>query len=120
MNLKIKDACKEIHDNSVAHGFWELENVPEKLLLAICELAEATEAHRKGGNLDAMIDTFLESDRSDLNFEKYIKDSFGDELADAVIRIFDLAEHMNIPLEFHIKIKHSYNLNRPYKHNKQY
>lgn len=120
MNIYIKDACRDIHNNSVSHGFWESEDVHTKLFLILSEIVEAGEAHISGDDLKADINEFLASDGSDAKFALYIKDSFGDKLADAVIRIFDLAEHLNIPLEDHIKWKHTYNVNRPFKHNKQY
>ena len=58
------------------------------------------------------------SDR--INFQDYIKDSFEDEIADAVIRLFDLTEGFGIDLEKHIRMKLNYNKTRPYKHGKKY
>ncbi len=42
------------------------------------------------------------------------------ELADAVIRIFDLAQALNLPLPEAIMEKHRYNSTRPYKHGKSF
>lgn len=53
-------------------------------------------------------------------FKKRVKDTFEDELADAVIRIMDLAEYMQIDLYKHILLKHWYNKQREYKHGKMF
>lgn len=66
------------------------------LMLVITELSEAVEADRKGKRADLYRfkrvyerhKTFMEIKYA---FEKYIKDSVEDELADAVIRMLDLA-----------------------------
>ena len=44
------------------------------------------------------------------------KGSLPEELADAVIRIFDLAGFLCIDLEKYIDQKHEYNRGRPYRH----
>ena len=54
------------------------------------------------------------------DFEIGVKDTVEDELADATIRIFDLAKKMNINLEKHIEAKHRYNKTRPTMHGKKY
>ena len=39
----------EIHENAVAHGWWEQEpELPEILMLCVSELAEALEEYREG------------------------------------------------------------------------
>jgi NTP pyrophosphatase (non-canonical NTP hydrolase) len=78
--------------------------VPEKLMLIVSELGEAVEAHRKGAK-DQHLPQF---------------DGLTAELADAVIRILDLAHHCNLPLADAIEAKHKYNKSRPYKHGKEY
>ena len=49
-----------------------------------------------------------------------MKDTFEDEIADTVIRIFDMCEGFGIDLERHIELKLEYNRTRPYKHGKKY
>ena len=89
---------KEIHKVAVDHLFWEQPvNIPEKLCLIHSEVSEAMEADRS---------------MSEGNIEE--------ELADAVIRIFDLAEYLGIDLEYNIKMKHEVNKLRPIKHGKRY
>lgn len=53
-------------------------------------------------------------------FECYIKDSFEDEIADAMIRLLDLCGYLNINIEKHIELKLKYNEMRAYKHGKNY
>ena len=53
-------------------------------------------------------------------FEHCIKDSFEDEITDAVIRLFDLAAGLNINLDKHIEAKLAYNRSRDRFHGKKY
>jgi len=128
--MKINEISKEIHQNNIDKGFWEdkeTKNVGELLMLVVSELSEALEAHRKGRH--ANINGFemekgyhVHGDK--LNFEQsfqvHIKDTFEDEIADAVIRLFDVASGLDFDLEFFIRHKLDYNKTRPYKHNKKY
>jgi NTP pyrophosphatase (non-canonical NTP hydrolase) len=128
--MEVKQIMKEIHENNVIKGFWEdkeTKNVGEVLMLCVSELSEALEAHRK--NKFANIKSFEMEKRyqvhgDKLNFEQsfqsHIKDSFEDEIADTVIRLFDLSEGFGIDLEWHIRQKIDYNKTRPFKHNKKY
>jgi len=68
----------------------------------------------------AKLDKYLAGSRTRDDFTKYLKDTVEDELADAVIRIADLAGYLEINLEEHIKAKMKYNLDRPHKHGKRY
>ena len=91
----------EAHENAKKHGFWE--NNPSKehfLCLVLCALAEAVEAKRT--NKQAQLKMFewaISKEQPAENveahwkycFECFIKDSLGDELADAYIRLCDLA-----------------------------
>ena len=47
-------------------------------------------------------------------------DTFEDEIADAVIRLLDLAAGLGIDLEKHISSKVQYNETRPILHGKSY
>lgn len=137
--MKIKEISKEIHEIAVEKGFYEEKrNVGEMLMLVVSELAKALEADRKGAyasNRDYMANErdFIGSyedlrfyvTESGLNsslkpvstsrFEKHVKNTFEDELADAVIRILDIAEGLRIDLEWHIRAKVDYNKTRPHK-----
>jgi len=101
----------EIHKNAVLHGWWDGVStpeekhklIPEKLLLIITEVAEATEDYRNGS-----MDTFLGAGGK--------PEGFWVEVADAVIRILDLAGAMGVDLEHIIEVKHEYNKTRPHRH----
>lgn len=100
----LQNAC---HAASKAAGWWtDLKTgepldphklVPEKLMLTVSELSEAMEAHRKG-----LMDDKLPH-RSGLEVE----------LADAVIRIADLAGALNLDLGGAIAEKMAFNAHRP-------
>jgi len=94
--MRIKDIQKEVHQLAVAQLFWQQPiNIAEKLCLIHSEVSEALEAARSSG-----------------------MGNIGEELADTVIRILDLAEHLNINLETEIRIKHGFNKTRPIRHGK--
>lgn len=90
-----RDLIEAIHANAVAKGFWAEDHSEEHyLMLAITELSEAVEAHRKGdwarreAYQDDLHKKFVDFDAS--LFRLHIKDSVEDELADAIIRIYDM------------------------------
>lgn len=103
MKILLKQLQKEIYINAKEHGFWkgEVKNIPTKLCLIHSEISEALEAFRNN-KITRSMDNWI-----------------GEELADAIIRILDLAEFLNIDMEYEIKRKHKINLNRPYKHGKK-
>lgn len=117
--MNIKEISKQINDNAHAKGFWDNGmNIPEKLMLIVSEVSEAMEADRNGilmefgiQSINEVRDDFFEED-----FKHYVKDTFEDELADACIRIFDLAFEMKIDLSAHIEAKVRYHANRPKMH----
>ena len=86
------ELAKEIHANAVAKGFWDKQHSNEHyLMLAITELSEAVEAHRKGRttSIPEGIEDF--PDKAFIpSFEAHIKDTLEDELADTTIRLLDL------------------------------
>lgn len=134
--MNIKQTIEESHEMAKAKGFWDSErNIPEALLLIISEVSEATEALRKNHHADkkvvidllhdiemSKIDEEFNFSNDDLKavFEKNIKSSFEDEIADVAIRLFDLCGGLNIDLEKHIELKMKYNSLRGYKHGKAF
>lgn len=92
------------------HGFHDEELSNEHCLcLVLSELMEAVEADRKGRFAKVPVDkkgtifderTFhYQNKYFTENFEAYIKDCVEDELADAVIRLLDLAGLRNISID---------------------
>jgi len=105
-----------IYFNNREKGFWDNErNVGELFMLVVSELGEAMEAHRKKNFAYKKAKTLDE-----LDFEKDIKDSFEDEIADAIIRLLDMSSGLGLNIEDHIRMKLIYNLNRPRLHGKSY
>lgn len=95
MNLNV--LRDKAYRNAVTHG-WHEENLSNEhfLCLVISELMEAVEADRKGryanvGRYIAESDFYCHGAFSDTIFEQWIKDTVEDELADACIRLLDLA-----------------------------
>lgn len=160
--------AKQHHEAMVAKGFWENPNLLEKKMLIISELGEAIEAHRKGrvcvmSEIDKnAVEWSIDSDEIFSQvFVRFIKDTYEDELADVVLRIWDYMEYtgsigvgeaidmkenigenlyyitehvvmgrfhtaldilysLSPNMDWHIKMKMSYNATRPHKHGKSY
>lgn len=112
----IETVAKQIHENSKDKGFWKASsNMNVKRALIITELAEAIEAHRldKRADVDTLMNEYIEGSSSqsadhfqefkqlkffknedqilfvDL-FQRHVKDTVEDELADTYIRCLDL------------------------------
>ena len=100
------------------------------LMLVVSELSEALEALRKGHYSDPFATAVLAEDLNNWDdslkdawkngFEKAVKSSFEDEVADVAIRLFDMCGGLKIDLEKHIEMKMKYNSLRPYKHGKKF
>lgn len=123
--MDIKQTMLEHHFMMVDKGYHDNElQIGTLLMLVVSECSEAMEAHRKG-NINTPIHGKIAkfclrisknkfddavSDSSFAPFyENEIKHTFEDEIADIVLRVFDLAEKMNIDLEYQIKLKMAYN-----------
>ena len=102
--MDMQELQKKIHENAVRKGFWESDNIPEKLCLIHSEVSEALEEYREYNMKTILHDTTT----------KPI--GFPSELADIVIRVLDLSEKLGIDLQKEIIKKYAYNLTRPYKH----
>lgn len=106
-------------------------NLSELLMLIVAELGEACEALRKNKRQVFSEDYYNTNPVEEKdgvfnggfrfsNISRWEKDTFEDELADAMIRIADLAESEGIDLEWQIEKKLAYNEKRPYKHGKSF
>ena len=91
---------KEVHDLAIEKGWYDgnsAREVPELLCLIHAEISEALEGYRNKIPIDQ-------------------KGNLGEELADAVIRIWDMCEYLNIDIASEVNKKHEFNKTRPYRH----
>lgn len=122
--LGLNKVAEKIQQANASKGFWDKpRNVGELLMLVTSELGEAMEAHRHSRFAD--VENFDRTSNEDdewfkKNFEENIRGSFQEEIADAVIRLLDLAGGLNIDLEKHIVNKVRYNSLRGRLHGKKY
>lgn len=92
--------AKDCHNRSVAKGFWdEKHTVGHYLMLAYGELHEAIEADRLGKWVKLTPEQIeelrgLEGAAFAQAFLRMVKDTVGDEIADAVIRLLDLLGYL--------------------------
>lgn len=88
--------AKYCHERSVAKGFWnEPHSFGHYLMLVASELCEAVEADRLGKWIKLTPEQIedlrgLEGAAYAQAFLRMVKDTVGDEIADAVIRLLDL------------------------------
>lgn len=114
--MHIRDMQERAHNNSSTKGFWDTDRelveerpleesqhnlkliISQRLALIHSEVSEALEAIRTPGELG----------------------NLGEELADVVIRVGDLAHFLGIDLETHVGAKMTANEARPRKHGKAF
>lgn len=113
----LNELAKKIHANAVEKGFWDNRlSFAELIMLVVTELAEAVEADRKDNWCEISNPVNYSNDA----FEKLIKDTVQDEIADAIIRLLDLCSAYNINIGLHIEAKMRYNESRERLHGKRY
>lgn len=117
--MEIRELQKYTFINAVNKGFYENPpSIPERLALIHSEVSEALEADRNGIYARAEIENImnLPDETFSEGYADNIKGCIGEELADVVIRVVDLAEYKGIDLQGHIEAKMRYNSLREYKH----
>lgn len=97
----------DAHHLARSNGFWPEEgrNDGELLALIHSEISECLEALRHGNPPDEKLPNF---------------DSATVELADAIIRIMDMAHARGLPVAQAVEAKHAFNKTRPHKHGKNF
>lgn len=87
-----------IHQLAKSKGWWEEgRKIPELLMLCVSELSEALEAYRN-------------------KIPYGQKGCFAEEIADTVIRLWDLSAALGIDIAWEVNKKHQINMERPYRH----
>jgi len=90
--VTMKELAEESHEIAIDHGWWYKErNVPEMLCLVHREVSEALGEYAIGKPM-------------------------GEELADVVIRVFDMCEGLGIDIEEEVKNKNRINRGRMFRH----
>lgn len=134
--MTINELCKKAHENAVKKGFWEDWESIQWFIKEAClddKHENVTEEFKE--NLEEMFSTAQMFNNAVGNRFMLIVSEIGEaeealrhndianlreELADAVIRICDLAGGLEMDLEAEIERKMKINETRPYKHGKQF
>ena len=108
---EIYDLIESIHENARNKGFHPSDESTRQFMANQCnnlhgEVSELWEAWRAGKE-----DELCDKKETGLTCTE-------EELADIVIRAFDLSKRLGFDILIAIQAKHSYNLTRPYKHGK--
>ncbi|MDF2487302.1 MAG: hypothetical protein K0R46_3470 [Herbinix sp.] len=125
--LQLSEFVKEVGENAIAHGWWNGQERSFGELIALChsELSEALEEHRNGKQpTDTYYlcksmpnsDDFIRCNKKCEECKHGKPEGIPSELADVIIRIFDMCHHYGIDIESMLIEKHEFNKSRPYKH----
>lgn len=99
-HINLNEISVKAYENARAKGFYDREqNIGERMMLVVSELGEALEAHRKRRTSNLELFQKLQETQSFVSaFEECVKDTIGDELADAVIRLCDFCGYKGITI----------------------
>lgn len=124
LRKSLNDFSKEVHENAVAHGWWESpRDFPEVAALIHSEISEALEEYREGKPLiygccgfpGAVCEHSEECDKSEKD-RSCKPEGLAVELCDAIIRILDYLAYIGVDVEAVLEAKHEYNKSREYRH----
>jgi NTP pyrophosphatase (non-canonical NTP hydrolase) len=109
---------EQIHQNAVEHGWWDDErSFGDIIALCHSELSEALEEYRAGKSPTEVYYIDKITGKQVEGWKEGVKpEGIGIELADCIIRILDYCGKKEIDIDAAIRIKHSYNKTRSYKH----
>jgi len=103
----IDKMCQKAHATAVDKGWWDTDRqIPECLALIHSEVSECLEAYRVGSSV------------STIEYDDVTKkpEGFAVEMADVLIRVFDLCGAYNVPLADALAVKMAYNKTRSRRH----
>lgn len=122
MSKTITELVHAAHSNAVAKGWWQEErSFGEIIALIHSEASEALEDFRNGKK---PTEVWYEAKNYDGQVSQFTSQQYPDwkpcgipsELADIVIRVFDVCGRHGIDLEAAIREKMAYNRTRPERH----
>lgn len=129
--MNINELAKEVHENAVAHGWWEKPpTLPEALCLIHAELSEALEEYREGNPLvygtcalaaedckfSGVCDRVGRPGEGEGIDGPCKPEGIAVELADVILRTLDLMAALGVDVDAVVMAKHKYNLGREYRH----
>lgn len=129
--MNINELAKEVHENAVAHGWWEKPpTLPEALCLIHAELSEALEEYREGNQLiygtcalaaedckfSGVCDRVGRPGEGEGIDGPCKPEGIAVELADVILRTLDLMAALGVDVDAVVMAKHKYNLGREYRH----
>lgn len=130
---KLNDLAEISHQVAKDRGFYNEGRIlnhadlPVAIMQVVMELSEAVDAYRKGKHVDR--GGYDEESQGAMPshghivivgpngwrlspaqvFEKHVKDSVEDEIADAFIKLLDIAGNLGMDLDWHVRMKLDYN-----------
>ena len=129
--MNINELAKEVHENAVAHGWWEKPpTLPEALCLIHAGLSEALEEYREGNPLiygtcalaaedckfSGVCDRVGRPGEGEGIDGPCKPEGIAVELADVILRTLDLMAALGVDVDAVVMAKHKYNLGREYRH----
>lgn len=121
--MTFNDWAKEIHENAVAHGWWDEErSFGEIVALCHSELSEALEEYRDHKPMAYQVQSYgIVEGRIEEDPEKWFPASklegIATEMIDCMIRILDWCGKEGVDVDTILAAKHAYNKTRSYRHN---
>lgn len=117
--LTLNEWKEAIHQYAKDKGWWDTQesrNFGDLIALVHTELSEAYEEYRNGHKIAERYYDNTRCVRTSDNQLLPKPEGVPSELADAMIRLFDMFGYYGIDIEDVLIEKHLYNLSRPYRH----
>lgn len=115
--MEINKLIEEAHENARNKGFWEDWSQANNVQVGNTEIRINMRNNALGNRLMLISGEVAEAHEA---LRKKDYENFKEELADIVIRVFDLAGGLSIDLEAEIIKKMEKNKSRAYKHGKAF